>query len=230
MNGATHRRAALLALLGLCGGCAQTVEGKFDPALFPRAAEAAEGRWLGRVAWVVQPVARDMTYVSAPDMGLSLRVRAGRIVEQALLVALEDTFRGALQRLDEAPAAGSGFAATLVVEAVHFAYDRKLAWLSPMPIFPYVVGDSDFFFSLSFDVSVLDTRGNTVWRRHYDGGREQWKRPLFWSRETMPDGVTRMAQATAWRLSQQLVADLRAALVEERGKERELQPAAPRQR
>jgi hypothetical protein len=222
MNGAVHRRVALLGLLGLCGGCAQTVEGKFDPALFPHAAVAAESRWLGRVAWIVRPEARDMVYVSAPDMGLSLRVRAGHIVEQALMTALVDTFQGAQQRMDEPPSAGSGFAATVLIEAVRFAYDRKLAWLSPVPIFPFVIGDSDFHFSLSFDVSVLDARGNTLWRRNYDGGREQWKRPSFWSQETMPGGVTRMAHATAWRLSQQLVTDLLGTLADERGKEREL--------
>jgi hypothetical protein len=222
MNGAALLRAGLLALLALCGGCAQTVEGKFNPALFPRTTVAPESRWPGHVAWIVQPAARDMVYMSPPDMGLTLRVRAGQIVEQALLTALVDTLQGAQQRVDEPPAAGSGFAATLVIEAVRFEYDRKLAWLAPMPIFPFVIGDSDFYFSLSFDVSVLDARGQALWRRSYDGGHEQWKRPSFWSQDTMADGVTRMAHATAWRLSQQLVTDLRAALAEERGKAREL--------
>jgi hypothetical protein len=103
-------------------------------------------------------------------MANGLRLPAGRIVEEALLAAVSDTWRGGAQRVDEAPKAGAGFAATLVIEAVRVVHTDKLSWLLPMPVFPFVIGDRDAFSQLAFDLSLVDAEGRTVWTRSYDGG------------------------------------------------------------
>jgi hypothetical protein len=109
-----------------------------------------------------------------------------------------------------------------VIEAVRVTHTDKLSWLLPMPVFPFVVGDRDAFSQLAFDLSLIDGEGRTVWTRSYDGGAELLKRPSFWSNEPVPVGMTRMAHETAWRLSQQVVTDLRDWQAGERNKPREL--------
>jgi hypothetical protein len=222
MIGRIARLVGLLALLTLLGGCASKYEGAFNAALFPRAAAAADSPTPGRVALLVRPQVQDLVYegVNAPASGVRLPV--GRIVEEAVLAAVGDALRGGVQRLHEASVAGAGFDATLVIEAVRLGHDDKLSWIVPIPVFPFVMGDRDIYAQLAFDLSLLDAQGRTVWTRSYDGGRELYKRPSFWSSEPLPVGLVRMAHETAWRLSQQAVGDLREWLEAERIKPREL--------
>jgi hypothetical protein len=85
-----------------------------------------------------------------------------------------------------------------------------------------VIGDSEIGARLSFDLSLLDAQGRSVWTRSYDSGHEIYKRPSFWSHERAPDGLVRMAHEAAWRLAQQAIADLRDWIATERNKPREL--------
>jgi len=130
--------------------------------------------------------------------------------------------QGGAQRVNEAPAAGTGFAATLVIEAVRVEHDSKLLWIMPLPVYPYLIGDSAAYAQLAFDLRVLDAQGRPVWTRTYDSGREIYKRPALLRSETLPVGLVRMAHESAWRLSQQVVVDLRDALAAERSRPREL--------
>jgi len=222
MIGRVARLVGLLALLAVSVGCASKYEGAFNPALFPRGAVAADSRTPGRVALLVRPQVQDVVHegVDAPASGVRLPV--GRIVEEAMRAAVGDALRGGVQRMNEVPMAGAGLDATLVIEAVRVGHDDKLLWIVPIPVFPFVMGDKDIYAQLAFDLSLLDAQGRAVWTRSYDGGRELYKRPSFWSSERLPVGLVRMAHETAWRLSQEAVGDLREWLEAERIKPREL--------
>jgi hypothetical protein len=145
----------------------------------------------------------------------------GGIVEQAVLAALRDAVQGGVQPVDALPRPGTGFDATLVIEAVRAGYHRRLRWLLPMPPPLFMIGDSEVEARLAFDLSMLDAQGRTVWTRTYDSGGEIVKRPSVWHSETA-DALVSLAHETAWRLSQQVVSDLRDWLAVERNKPREL--------
>ena len=203
----------LLVLAASAGGCAVRRAWDFNPALLPQASTAVENRAPGRVALLV-PV--------AVQENITLEIRAGRIVEEAMFAAMSDALRGGVQRMNQPPAAGSGFAATLSIDAVRVVHDSRILWLLPAPPPQFLIGDFELFAQLSFDLSLLDAEGRTVWSRSYDSGREVYKRPSFWSSEQVAEGRVRMAHEQAWRLSQQAMADLRDWLETERNKAREL--------
>lgn len=212
-----------MLLLGLSVGCASPqYEGAFDPALFPQVGTEAGSRTPGRVALLVLPQVQELVYEGTRRPAYSVRVPVGRIVEEAVRTALGEALQGGAQRVNEAPAAGTGFAATLVIEAVRVEHDSKLLWIMPLPVYPYLIGDSAAYAQLAFDLRVLDAQGRPVWTRTYDSGREIYKRPALLRSETLPVGLVRMAHESAWRLSRQVVVDLRDALAAERSRPREL--------
>jgi hypothetical protein len=215
------RIGGLLLLAALCGGCASTREGAVDPALFPRAAVASDSRVAGRVAVLVPPQVRSLVHDPMREMRIDMRLPVGRIVEQAVLTAASDAMRGGAQGVDAPPRPGSGFDVTLVVDAVRLRYDRRLRWLAPMPPPLFVIGDSEVEARLAFDLTMLDAQGRKVWSRSYDSGSEIVKRPSAWRGET-PEALMALAHESAWRLSQQVVNDLRDWLAAERNKAREL--------
>lgn len=212
----------LVVLAALAGGCATKYEGAFNPALFPRVPAAAESRAPGRVALLVQPPVQGQVHEGVKNPATGVRLPVGQIVEQALLAAALDALRGGVERVPQVPPAGAGFDATLVIEAVRADHHSQLSWLIPIPVYPFLIGDTNFYAQLAFDLSLLDAAGRTVWTRTYDSGREIYKRPSFWSNEKLPDGFLRMAHEAAWRLSQQAMTDLRDWLAVERRKPREL--------
>ena len=222
MISTTARLVGLTVLLALSGGCASTYEGAFDAALFPRAAAASDSRTPGRIALLVLPQLQDLVHEGTRRPASRVRLPVGRIVEEALRTSLVDALHGGALRVNDVPAPGTGFAATLVIEAIRVEHDSQLQWLMPLPVYPYVIGDSIVHAQLAFDVRLLDVRGRSVWARTYDSGREVYKRPSFLSTETLPVGLVRMAHESAWRLSQQVVVDVRDALAAERNRAREL--------
>lgn len=227
-------------LLGLTAGCATTLHGAFDPALLKPPAVTAADRSPARVALAVRPNVQDFVQENVPGLPPKARLQLGRIVEESLAAAMATAVRGEVLRVGVTPPVGGGISATLMIEAVRVAHASKLLWLLPVPVFPFVVGDADHFSTLAFDLSLLDGQGRTVWTRTYDGGQETWKSKYSggnietvgqetWKNnysavniETVGQGMVRMAHETAWRLSQQAVADLREWLVAERNKPRDL--------
>lgn len=216
-------RVGLLALLLLLGGCASQHEGAFNPALFPRAAVVADSRTPGRAALLVRPQVSDQVHEIAIGLDAGVRLQVGHIVQESVLTALGDALGGGAVRVDEVPAANAGFSATLVIDAVRVEQgSERTGGVIVVPVLPFVAPEYRFISHLAFDLCLRDTHGRTVWKRTYDGGREIWARPTFWSNEKVPTGMVRMAHETAWRLSQQVVVDLRDWLAAERSKPREL--------
>jgi len=218
--GALTRRACLLAA-ALGAGCHTTpvFEGGFREALLPRkeGAGAAE-QAPGRVALAVGAAVQASVYEwSTPQA--RIRMPLGQIVAGALRAALAGAWPGVTPLLAAPPA---GYDATLVLEAVRAAHDYEMQWLLPLPVYPFLIGNSDLLARLGFDLSLLDAQGRSVWRRSVDSGRQAYKRPSFLSPETLPDGLLRMAHEQAWALVQPLVAELRAGMAAERMREREL--------
>lgn len=214
--------ALLLLLATLTGGCATKFEGAYTPALFPPAASAPASRAPGRLALVVRPQVQDLVHEGDQVPARGVRLPIGRIVEEATLGVFRDGLQGGVQRLVQVPAAGAGFAASVAIESVHVEHDSRVLWLVPIPVFPFVVGDSEVSARLAFELSLLDAQGRTVWTHSYDSGREVYKRPSFWSNELLPEGLLRMAHEAAWRLAQQALIDVREWLATERNKPREL--------
>ena len=221
MSGRSAHWLGLLLLAMLCGGCASTSEGAVNPALFPRTDVAATSRVPGRVAVLVSPQVRATVHDPMREVRINVRLPIGRVVEQAVLVALGDAALGGVLGVEALPSAGSGFDATVVVDAVRAGYHRRLKMLLPAPPPLFLVGDDELEARLAFDLSLLDAQGRKVWTRTYDAGTAIVNRPSIWRAET-PDDLVALAHATAWRLSQQMVTDLRDWLVAERNKPREL--------
>lgn len=221
MTGHGVRWLGLLLLAGLWGGCASTHEGAVTPALFPRSAVAPEHRVPGRVAVLVPPQVRAAVHDPMREVRIDVRLPLGRVIEQALLVALGDAARGGVLGLEVLPPAGSGLDATVVVDAVRAGYHRRLKMLLPAPPPLLLITDHELEARLAFDLSLFDANGQRVWTRTYDGGTAIVKRPSIWRAET-PDDLVALAHETAWQLSQQVVTDLRDWLVAERHKPREL--------
>ncbi len=219
------RRAALVGLLAapaLLGACATKFEGAFNPTLFARASVAPDSRLPGRVALIVQVAVQGLVHEGDRTPARGVRLPLGRIAEEALLAALADTFQGGAVKLGEAPAADAGFSATLVLESVRIEHDDQLIWLLPLPVYPFLIGDRAIFARMVIELSQLDTQGRSLARRSHDSGRELYKRPTFWSNETLPDGLLRMAHESAWRLAQQAAVELREWVLVERNKARDL--------
>ena len=211
---------ALMALLVLMGGCASTPPADLvNPALFARSAVLPESRTPGRVALLVPVQVQGTIYRSDKYDIIDLRLPIGRVVEQAMLAALGDGRRGGVQQVSAVPPPGSGFGATLVVDALRYEHHFKWLWIVPVPLPPFVVGQTEASSQLAFDVSLLDAEGQRVWTRTYDAGSEIWK-PT--NAELPSSALVRLAHEEAWRLAQQAMHDLADWLNAERIKPREL--------
>jgi hypothetical protein len=218
----TTRLLALFALLVLSAGCASTHEGAIDPGLFPRAAVAPERRIAGRVALLVPPQVRAVSYDALPEIRVNVRLPIGRIVEQAALAALGDAVSGGVQPVEAPPQSGDGINATLVIDAVRAEYHKRLSLLIPAPPPLFYISDYAVDARLAFDLRLVDAQGRTVWTRSYDTGAEIVKHESIWKVAATPEGLVRIAHDAAWRLWQQALADLRDWLAAERNKLREL--------
>jgi hypothetical protein len=222
MNRRTAGLIGCLLLLTLATGCATKYEGGFNPTFFPRAALAPEARQVGRVAvWVRRPAA-DLVYtVTTRQEALGLQVPIGRIVEEAALASVGQTLQGGALLVNEVPVADGGFAATLVIDAVRMELDHE-KYTAVLPLPPFITWVGATSGRVAFDLRLLDAQGRAVWSRTYDSGREDWQRFSVTSGEEVRVAIVRIAHETAWRLSQQVAADVRDWLADERGKPREL--------
>lgn len=211
-----------LLLPMLLAACATPLQLGPNPALFARGTTAHMDQVAGRVAlWVPAQVAATENHGERLLGGRSnLHVPAGRIVEQAARLALDDALIGGAQPVDALPPAAAGHSATLVFDSVRCVDRVRLLWLLPVPIFG-MIGDTEVDVQLAFDLRLLDAQGRSVWTRSYDSGRVVWKRPSG-SSESGDAGIVRLAHEAAWRLAQQMATDLRDWLAAERGKPREL--------
>ena len=201
----------LMVLATAVSGCASNRLGAFNPALLPQASTAVENRTPGRVALLVPVAVQENIH-----LGSFSGIHSGRIVEEAMFAAMNDALRDGTQRMNQPPAAGSGFAATLSIDAVRIVHDFRFTWLS------LLTQETEVSAQLLFDLRLFDAQGRTVWSHSYDSGLEVYRRPSFWSSEHVSRGVVRMAHEQAWRLSQQAMADLRDWLETERNKARQL--------
>lgn len=213
--------SGLLAAFAMPVGCATTHEGVANPALFPRGAVSPDARLAGRVALLVPAqvqatVVVGESLIDAPIPNRHVRVPVGRIVEQATLAALTDTFLDGVQPVPSVPAAADGFSATLVIDAVRFEYRDRLKYVIPIPLpgLPLIVVDEVDVW-LAIDLRLLDVQGRTAMTRTYDAGRELWK-PKPRQTEMAEDGIVRLAHEAAWRLAQQAALDLRQWLQAQR--------------
>ena len=211
----------LLMLATLAGGCASRREAGFSPALLPQTPATFESPTLGRVALLVPASVEAQVYEGTKWPANSVRIHAGRIVEEAMFAAMSDALSDRVQRISQPPAADSGFAATLSIDAVRAEDDVRLLWLLPLP-FPFGISDHDYSARVSFDLSLLDVQGRLVWARSYDSGLEVYRRLLASSNEPVPDNLIRAIHQAAWRLAQQAITDLRNWLKAERNRPREL--------
>jgi hypothetical protein len=123
----------LMLLVAWAAGCASKQEGVFNPALLPQVSAAAEHRTPGRVALLVPPDVHDLVHESSSGPASGVRIHLGRIVEEAMFAAMSDALRDGVQRINQPPAADSGFAATLSIDAVRVEHDVRLLWLAPFP-------------------------------------------------------------------------------------------------
>jgi len=216
--------AAWAVLLLLFAGCATPPKLSVgpDPALFARTAAATATKVAGRVALWVPPQVAAMHNVGERPLGASsdLRIPIGRIVEQAVQLALGDALAGGVESVAAMPAAGAGHLATLVLDAVRGVDRSRILWLLPVPILG-VIGDTEFDVQVAIDMRLLDAQGRTVWTHRYDSGRAVWQRPAG-SGESASAGIVRLTHEAAWRLAQQAVAELREWLEAERLRPREL--------
>jgi len=210
------------AVLVLLGGCATLPEVAPDAARFPQEVVIAEGRLPMSIALLVPPTVEETTV----EVQSQLRMPAGRIVERALLVALRDDMQGAIGPLPAPPALADGYGATLEIVSVRYDYSQSLKWMVPVPLpFPFTFAFGEFEAStrLAFDLSLLDAQGRRVWTRTYDDGERLsvWPFPTF-EGESWRAGIGRFAHEAAWRLSKEVLHDLRGWVTAERMKPREL--------
>lgn len=220
MNAA--RWFAVCVLLVLSGGCASTREGALNPAWFPRVAVAPDSRIAGRVALLVTPQVRNTSHDAMREARVNVRLPTGQITEQAGLAALGDAMKGGVQSLEAPLPPRSGAAATVVVDAVRTEVHRRILWMVPVPPPLFVIGDSALETRMAFDMRLIDAQGHTAWTRTYDSGAEVLKHDSIFRNETTPENLARMTHEAAWRLWQQVVADLRDWMAAERNKPREL--------
>ena len=215
----------VMVMVALIGGCAAPALLEIGPNanLFNRDAATAEPRAPGRVALIVEPQAQQMTV----ELEKRARLHAGAFVEQAVLTAVDDGLLFGVQQFTEQPPANERFSATLVIRDVHFDYDQQLLWFIPIPI-PYIgigsaIVKSEASTRLAFDVALYNAQGQLIWTRNYqDGsGRFVWTDPSS-DGEPWRTGIGRLAHEAAWRLSQQVLVDLREWLAAERMKPRSL--------
>lgn len=216
---------ALLALLlsVLLPGCASRLEMPLNVAMFPNTPVAADNRVPCRAAVVLAPTVKDQVHEADDAPARGTRVRIGSIVESAMLASAAGAFVGGAERLELSRGDGTKLVATLVVQSVRISYDRRLLWLIPLPIFPFLsaVGDYEFAAHLALDVTVLDPQGRVLWTRSYDDGRQVW--PHEWiAQGKFLDGLLRVTHEAAWRQSQQAVRDLREWVEGERMRPRSL--------
>lgn len=206
-----------LLLAWLLAGCATTVV-PADARWFPREAVLADSRAAGRVALMVPPPVQ----LQVIDIGRQLRLQAGALVGQALLAALGDGLQGGVQQVDAPPSAGSGFGATLVIDAVQVKLREKLLWFVPLGYF-VAASRHEFSTPLSVDLRLLDGQGQLLWAGNVEdsGGSLLWTNPST-SRDPFPQAAGRLAHEAAWRLAQRVLGQVREALAAERMKARQL--------
>jgi hypothetical protein len=188
-------------------GCASVREMPFDASMFPSRSVEAADRAPGRVALVAAPAVIDQVHQTDSGPGRRMRVPVGRIVVQAMLMAADAAFEDGAQRFDQPPPASAGFGAALVIDSVRLAYQSRTLWL--MPLLPLGgVGDLEYTAQLGFELSLRDGQGRAVWTRSYDSGRQIW--PHEWAQQTaFQTGLLRLTHELAWRLSQQVIRELR---------------------
>ena len=209
-------------VLMLLGGCATLPEVAPDAARFPQEVVIAEGRLPMSVALLVPPKIEE----TAVEIQSQLRLQAGRIVERALPVALRDDVQGAIGPLPAPPALADSYGATLEIVSVRYDYSQSLKWMVPVPLpyaFMFAFGEFEASTRLAFDLSLLDAQGRRVWTRTYDDGERlsAWPFPTF-EGESWREGIGRFAHEAAWRLSKEVLHDLRGWVTAERMKPREL--------
>ena len=197
----------LLLSVALLAGCASRREMPIDVALFPSTPVAPETRAPGRVAVLLQPAVKDLVHEGEDGPARSMRIPIGRIVAKAMLASAAEVFTSGADSLEAAAGDDMRYAATLIVQSARVSYHSRLLWMLPLP-FVGGVGDSEFDAQLALDVTVLDPQGRVVWTRTYDDGRQVW--PHEWiDQAKAPDGLLRVTHEAAWRLSQNVMRDLR---------------------
>jgi hypothetical protein len=213
-----------VAMFAMFGGCATPALPEISPdaSLFEHDASAPENRALRRVALAAPPQVRDKTV----EVANRIRLKAGAIVEQALLAASGDSAQGGVQLVHVPLSADAQFSATLVIQAVRFDYEEHLVWLVPipLPVVGFAITKREASTQLGFDLTLLDAQARPVWTRTYadSAGHFVWIDPPEGKDERWPHGIGRLAHEAAWRLSQQALRDLREWLAEERMKPRQL--------
>lgn len=181
------------------------------PTLFPRTPVVADTKTPGRVALLVPPEVQ-VTWASLAPKSDFVRLQAGPMVQQALLLALGDGLQGGVQLVTDLPPPSSGFDATLVLRSVQLEY-RFGWWFLPTP------GVSST--SLAFDMNAVDAQGRTAWTRYFQDERDySYLEGLLDYTEGATYTQQRLAHEAAWRLSQQVLHDLRGLLESERMKAR----------
>ncbi len=179
-----------------------------DPSLFVHNAALACGPAVpGRVALVVPPEVQGTMGAVAQ----AVRLQVGRIVEQALLANLHDCYQGGGQQLLSAPAAGSGFSATLVVHSVYYSPHSHTSLFVPVPLPVGAVTKNQFSAIMATHLSLLDTQGHVVWTQDLGDDQEAVGVSNLpgGAAETPAAGIGRQGHASASRLAQRAVREVR---------------------
>ena len=237
-------RWTVLILAALLAGCALTVEQKAeldaamqvkaDPALFKVEALAPDARLPMKLALLVPPTVPGawallpyspgawMTGRKDVETPVQRRMQTAMIVEAALRKSLAAALQGELKTVSSMPIQGDSVDGILELVSVQFDYDeRRLTWF-PIPI-PFlgglVIGQFEASARLSLQLRLVDALGRQVWTRNYDDG----SRTSVWDYPGSSDwraGIQLVAHEAAWRLSQQVLRDLRDWQATERTKPR----------
>jgi len=219
-----RRRAALVGLAApalLAGGCANPPTSRVDTSLFPRGAVQPPSRTPGRVAVLLRPPFSELEVRGESGPAHQMIVPIGRIVGQALTLAADDSFAGGAQPIDTPAPAGAGHSATLSLDGAWAHYHSRLRWLIPLPLPMGGIGDMDLDVEVGFDIGLIDPQGQPVWQRSYHSGALLWEHS--WGEyKNAPEGLLRQTHQAAWQIAQQAVADLRAWVLADRLRPREL--------
>jgi hypothetical protein len=159
--------------------------------------------------------------VAVIELGPQLRLHAVSILEHTLLAALDGEVRSGAQRVDTLSTVG-GPSATLAIDDVRFGIRQRLLWYVPVSLTAGIT-KLETSATLTIDLSLFDAQGRPVWTRTYqdDTGRLTWTSPST-SRESVPEGLTRLAHEAGSGLSRQAARDVRDWLEAERGEPRRL--------
>jgi hypothetical protein len=213
-------------LLAALAGCGTMLEGRVDPALFPRGS-AATAPFPGRVDVLSNAASLQSTVTGERLYDLAaarVQMPIGRIVHEAALAAFGQTFRGGAQvvdRLDSVPA--SRPAAIVVLRATQFGYRDRLQYL--IPLGPLVLERSQLDLQLSLQLRLLDPDGVILWTQTYDSGLRIWEPPrgkIGEPLESRFEGLVRLTHETVWQLTSEAVRDVGEWLRNEWLRERQL--------